>query len=128
MAAPTESQLARLKLAIVQKAVRLLVLPEAPFGSFGEITEYGRTAVRPDFAIKELLYGFRGKDFNTYDEDGELVEEFDIDDVVVTSDDVIRMGFDDPEVFTAEREADVDAAIDAAKSWVADYIAGVGVA
>lgn len=113
---PTAEQIERFTHAVIFKAVRFLKLPEAPFGHSG-VTEWGMATVRPDFEIEELLYGLRFR-------------EWDIDlTTLVTTDDVIRVGLQiDPDDWVGT-EADVQRAIDAAISWVADRVLnGVGIA
>lgn len=112
---PTAAELARLKLAVIQKAMRLLLLPESPLGNFGEQLAGVSVPVPKDYAIKELLYGFRGKEWGDFDL---------YDDLEVTTEDVIRVGFNNPEQFPEFREDDVEDAVAAAKSWVADYLRG----
>lgn len=116
-AAPTADEAARLRQAIIAKAIRFLVLPEAPFGAFGEASEFGATriAVRPDSAIRELLYGFRYKG---------LV----LSGITITTAEVIRAGMGIAESdFDASKLPDVEKAIDAATNWVEAYLAGAGI-
>jgi hypothetical protein len=108
----------RLTQAVLAKAVRILLLVEAPLGSFGELSEFGMAAVRPDYQQTELLYGLR---FINWDDDLTAL---------VTSDDVIRAGLQaDPADFPEARMGDVDRAIEAAASWVAsELLDGLGFA
>lgn len=119
MVAPTESQSARLALAAIGKATRLLVLPEAPLGTWGELTEFGAAVVRPDYSIGELLYGLHFR---------ELEPEDWAD--IVTTDDVIRVGLNaDPETFPAVKLPDVERALTSAIDWITEELrGGVGVA
>lgn len=119
MPAPTESQGARLAQAAIAKATRLLVLPEAPLGSWGELTEFGQAVVRPDYAISELLFGLR-------------FLELEIDWAeLVNAEDVIRVGLGvaDPTTFPAERLPDVERALTAAQDWIGQELTeGIGIA
>ena len=116
--APTPEVEARLVQAVIAKAVRILLLIDAPLGSFGELTEFGQSTVRPDFQQAELLYGLRFIDW-------------DVDfTTLVTTDDVIRAGLKaEPTDFPIARIPDVQRAIDAAASWVAvEILGGIGIA
>lgn len=105
----------RYALAVVQKATRLLMLGESPLGVWGELTEAGQAAVRPDWNITEVLYGLR------YLETPDLEE-------LVTVDDVIRAGLGhDPDDYPADKLPDVTRALSAACSWVEDYCGGLGI-
>lgn len=101
---------ARLTQAVLAKAIRLYALPEAPFGTHGEMTEFGMAKVLPDYQIIEILSGL-------------LRINWDVDPTtLVTVADVVRaIGYDD---LTADKDADIQRAIDSAASWVADYILG----
>jgi len=99
---------ARLTQAIIAKAARFLAMVEAPLGSWGELTEFGLATVRPDFQIKELLFGLHNSGILLTDLAG-----------LVEVDDVIRAGLNaDPLTFPAERIPDVQRAIDSAVDWV----------
>lgn len=108
----------RLTQAVLAKAVRILLLVEAPLGSFGELSEFGMAVVRPDYQQTELLYGLR---YTTWDIDLTTL---------VTADDVIRAGLQaDGSDFPESRMVDVTRAIDAAVSWIAsELLDGIGVA
>lgn len=101
---------ARLAQAVLAKALRIYALAEAPLGTHGEMTEFGMMAVRPDYQIQELLGGL-------------LRVNWDVDlTTMITSDDVVRhLGYDD---LPAAKVVDIDRAIAAATSWVADYVLG----
>ena len=116
---PTLGQSARLTQAIIAKATRILVMTEAPLGSWGEITDFGIATVRPDYQIKELLYGLHVGDWELSDLSN-----------LVEVDDVIRAGLQaDPVTFPAERVPDVQRAIDAAVDWIhTDLVGAFGVA
>jgi hypothetical protein len=106
--APTPGQEERLKTALIQKAARFVVFPEGPLGFFGEITEFGQAFVRPDFQIRELLFGLHLTDWTVEDLAG-----------MVSTDDVIRAGLQaDPATFPVDRLPDVQRAIDAAADWI----------
>lgn len=112
---PTPDQAEALKLAVAYKAVRFLAFPGAPLGAWGEVGEggVGVVTVRSDAQIRELLYGLGGHEWEIPD---------------VTADDVIRAGFEtDPATFPADRVADVERAIVAAKQWVSEYLRSNGV-
>jgi hypothetical protein len=115
---PTDEQASRLAQAAIAKATRFLVLPEAPLGSWGEMSEFGMAVIRPDYAISELLFGlhFRG-----------LIIDWAS---IVTADDVIRNGLSaDPSDMPIERVADVDRALEAAQEWIEEELReGVGIA
>jgi hypothetical protein len=115
---PTAAEEARLGQAAIAKATRFLVLPEAPLGSWGELSEFGMAVVRPDYAITELLFGLHFRHL-TIDWDS-----------IVTADDVIRVGLSaDPATFPADKLPDVERALEAAISWVsAELEGGVGFA
>ena len=49
---------ARIVQACISKAARILALAEAPLGVWGEITEMGMAETKPDYQIRELLFGF----------------------------------------------------------------------
>jgi hypothetical protein len=116
--ATTAQITARLTQAVLAKAVRILLLVEAPMGSFGELSEFGMAMVRPDYQQTELLKGLR---YINWEEDLTAL---------VTSEDVIRAGLQaDPSDFPEARMGDVDRAIDAAVSWVAsEVLDGMGIA
>ena len=61
--APTPSEEARLAQAIIAKATRILLLAATPLGLAGEVTEFGVATVRPDYQIKELLFGLHLPDW-----------------------------------------------------------------
>lgn len=101
----------RLKQAVIQKATRILMLSGAPLGSWGALNEFGVATVRADHEVQELLYGLR---FVNWDVDLTAV---------VATDDVVRQGMGaDPATFPTEKVPDVDRAIAAAASWVANYL------
>lgn len=115
---PTAGQNARLAAAAIAKATRFLVLPEAPLGSWGEMSEYGMAVVRPDHSIRELLEGLH-------------FTELGIDWAsIVTNDDVIRNGLQaDPADLPAERLPDITRALAAAEEWIELELAeGIGIA
>ena len=116
LAPQTESRLAQ---AVIAKATRIIVLAEAPLGSWGEITDFGIATVRPDYQIKELLYGLHVGDWELSDLSN-----------LVEVDDVIRAGLQaDPDTFPIARRQDIQRAIDAAVDWVhQDLDGGFGVA
>lgn len=103
-----------LRLAVIQKAVRLLALVETPYGTVGEMTEYGVRTMRPDFAIRELLFGLRGLGFDT-------------NDVEVSVDDVLAVGFDNPAVVPELKEDIIEEAILGAKFWCNQMLKGYSV-
>lgn len=115
---PTEEQVASLRQAVLQKATRTLMLGQAPLGYWGELADGTQAPLRPDYAIKEILFGLR---FVNWDVD--LTD-------LVTAEDVIRVGLQaDSFPEDDDRIADIDSAISAACSWVAQYIlGGAGVA
>jgi hypothetical protein len=104
---PSSGQTERLKTALIQKAARFLIFPEGPLGFFGEITELGQPFIRPDYQIRELLFGLHL-----------TVAVVDLASLV-TTDDVIRAGLQaDPANFPTERLPDVQRSIDAAADWI----------
>jgi hypothetical protein len=107
----------RLAQAIVQKATRVLMLAGAPLGHWGELSELGMAPVRPDYEVKELLYGLMFQPLPNLDS-------------LVSTDDVIRQGLQvDPADFPAAKLPDVERAIGTACSWIEDYLReGVGIA
>ncbi len=106
---------ARLEQAVVAKATRILKLVESPLGLWGEMAEMGPAAVKPDWQIRELLYGLHYLEVATAP--------------VVTTDMVIRQGLQtDPASFPVALLPDVQRAIDSAQSWVAHDLVGIGVA
>lgn len=116
----TPDEEARLIQAVAAKATRILMLAEAPLGVWGEITEMGVAQTRPDYQIRELLFGlhYRGADL-------------DVDTITAAVDPemVIRQGLQtDPANFPPDRLPDVERAIDAARSWVASEVVGFGAA
>lgn len=117
MAVPESAYEARLKQAIIAKAVRFFVQLQAPLGTF-EVGDLGAANVRSDFQIQELLYGlhFRGVHYD-------LTE-------LVTVADVVRSGLNigAGASLAAEKQQDVQRAIDAACSWIEDELnSGYGV-
>jgi hypothetical protein len=110
---PIEDE-ARLTQAVVAKAVRILSLVEAPLGLWGEMTDMGPASVKPDWQIRELLFGLHYS--------GMAVPE-------VSADVVIRQGLQtDPATFPADKLPDIDRAIAAARSWIAHDLQGFGIA
>lgn len=110
---PTVTESSRLAQAMIQKATRFLVMAQAPLGLWGDATEFGQATVRPDYQIRELLFGFH----TTLE-----VTATDLA-ALVTADDVIRAGLGvDPTTFPTARIPDVEQAIEAAASWVYDEI------
>lgn len=107
----------RLTQAIVFKATRFYLMAQAPFGHWGEMTEEGLAMIRPDYEVRELLYGMRFKPV------GELES-------LVDTDLVIRQGLQqDPDDFPADKVPDVERAIGAACSWVEDFLTeGIAIA
>lgn len=115
MVEPTEAQRARLTEAVIAKATRVLLLGEAPLGSWGDQDVIA--PVRPDHQIAELLYGLRYRAL-----------EVDLTSLA-TADDVIRRGLQtDPAGFPADKRTDVENALLAACDWVAEALTGFGVA
>ena len=111
---PTPEDEARLVQAVVAKAVRILSLIEAPLGVWGEMTDMGMASVKPDWQIRELLFGLHYS--------GMPVPE-------VSADMVIRMGLQtDPASFPTDKLSDVERAIAAARSWIAHDLQGFGIA
>jgi hypothetical protein len=111
---PTPEDEARLTQAVVAKAVRILSLVEAPLGIWGEMTDMGPASVKPDWQIRELLFGLHYS--------GMAVPE-------VSADMVIRQGLQtDPATFPADKLPDIDRAIAAARSWIAHDLQGFGIA
>ncbi len=111
---PTANEALRIKGAIISKAIRLLVLPEAPFGSFGETADFGgmQVSVKPDYSIKEQLYGLVG-------------QHLAVSGVSPDTDDVIRNGLNiDPSDFPTYKVEDVTRALGAATDWVDNYLNG----
>jgi len=110
---PTDTQTARLAQAVIAKATRFLVLPEAPLGTWGEMGDLGIATVRPDYSIVELLYGLHFRDF-------------DVDwDTIVSTDDVIRVGLAaEPDTFPTDKRPDVDRALAAAIDWINEELRG----
>jgi hypothetical protein len=106
--APTLGQEERLKTALIQKAARFLIFPEGPLGFFGEISELGQPFVRPDYQIRELLFGLHLTEWTVEDLAG-----------MVTTDDVIRAGLQaKPATFPTDRLPDVQRSIEAAADWI----------
>jgi len=116
--AATDEVTARLTQAVLAKAVRILLLVEAPLGTFGELSEFGQAAVRPDYQQTELLYGLR------------FVNWADDLSTLVSTSDVIRAGLQAPPAdFPSANLPDVTRAIDAAASWVgSELLDGAGIA
>lgn len=116
---PTAAQAEVMKSAIIQKAIRFLMLPGSPLGAYGEFSEggVGSMSLRPDYAIREMLYGLGGRNW-------------DIDlTTLVTPEDVIRIGFNaDPDSLPEGSEADIQTAIESACHWVAEYLLSNGFA
>lgn len=109
-APPTVLQEERITQALIMKATRILVMADAPLGTWGEPTEFGLATVRPDYQIRELLYGLH------------LTVDVTAEDLaaLVTVDDVIRNGLQlDPASLPTDRQDDVQRCIDAAADWVA---------
>jgi hypothetical protein len=107
---PTDEQVEAFTQAIIAKATRIIVMGEAPLGTWGELTEFGIATVKPDYQIKELLYGL-------------TLRNWDVDLTgLVDTDDVVRAGLQSPEAFPAARVPDVQRAIDTAVAWVAHYL------
>jgi hypothetical protein len=112
----------RLKLAIIQRSTRLLALPDKPFGAAGEMTEYGSLALRPDFAIKELLFGIpRSVTVPEEDSDGEGLSE--LDQVEVTVGDV-KSFTNESGILTDAKEDQIELSIEAARDWIHEYLQG----
>lgn len=112
MAEPTAAQAALAKIAIVAKAARLLTLPGNPFGVAGE-GEWA-FAIKPDFAISELLYGLRYLDL-------------DISAVAVTNAEVIEaMGSTADD--WAGNDSAITNAVTAARGWVTEALEGLSIA
>lgn len=116
---PTSEQLAALKQAVVMKAARFLKLPEAPLGVWGEYSEggVGIASTRPDHAVKEVLYGLGGVNW-----DVDLTS-------LVTADDVRKEALGSPVEGTVPEASDdsIEEAIAAAAHWVASYLLSNGV-
>ena len=110
---PTPGQTDRLRSAIIQKATRFFVLHNDPLG-FGDFGEFGPVVIRPDYAIREYLYGMHAGDFEV----GDLA-------ALVTPEEVIRNGFGvDPSLFPDDRLPDIEREIAAAADWVATDLEG----
>lgn len=102
----------RLTQAIIQKAVRILMLTGAPLGVHGEVTEFGMAVVRPDYQIREMLAGMM------------FIPLPDLE-TLVTTDMVIRQGLQvDPDDYPTASVPDVERAIGAACSWIEDHLTG----
>ena len=87
--APSIGEEARLAQALIAKATRFFVQLEAPLGTWGELSEFGMATVRPDYQIREILFGLHLPDWDT----DALAD-------LVTADDVIRAGLQaDPATF-----------------------------
>lgn len=114
MAAPTEAQAARVKQAIIAKAIRFLLMPGNPYGVFGISGDVdgAMATIRPDYAINEFLFGLRA------------VEDFDISSVTVTVDEVVASMDGVADDFSTEKKDAIERAIDGAKDWVAEFLAG----
>jgi len=110
---PPEDE-ARLTQAVIAKATRILSLVESPLGLWGEMTDLGPASVKPDWQIRELLFGLHYS--------GMPVPE-------VSADMVIRQGLQtDPAGFPTANLPDVERAIAAARSWIAHDLQGFGIA
>ena len=112
--APSLNEEARLTQALIAKATRFFVQLEAPLGTIGELTDFGMATVRPDYQIRELLFGLHAADWTVEDLTA-----------LVTTDEVIRAGLQaDPATFPAARIPDVQRAIDAAADWISKDLEG----
>jgi len=108
-----------MKSAIIQKAIRFLMLAGSLLGAYGEFSEGGggSMSLRPDYAIRELLYGraWRNSDIDST--------------TLVTPGDGIRIGFNaDPEARPEGSDEYIQTAIDSACHWVAQYLRSNGFA
>lgn len=109
---PTAADQERLDQAVLAKALRTYALAQAPLGTHGEVTEFGQAKVMPDYQITELLAGLVGVNW-----------DYDLD--TVTAVDVIRLfgGYDPAGAgWTPEKTADVERALQSARSWVASHL------
>lgn len=108
---PTAEATERIKSALIQKTIRIMMLNKTPLGVHGELNEFGIVTVRADYEIQELLYGLRFVNWN-----------IDIQ-TLADTDDVIRVGLQlNPDDYPTDRLPDVQMAIDSAASWVAMYL------
>lgn len=106
---PTAPETERFTQALIQKATRFYLLTNAPYGHHG-VSDFGPARVLRDDQIEELLYGLRYR-------------EWDIDlTALVTAADVIRVGLQSNDVDFGGQTADVQRALDAAVSWLADRV------
>lgn len=113
---PTDEEVERFTQAVIQKATRIYLLTNAPYGHHG-ISDFGPARVLRDDQIEELLYGLRYR-------------EWDIDlTTLATPADVIRVGLQSNDTDFGGEASDVERALDAAVSWIADRVLhGVGLA
>lgn len=109
MAVVEQTYIDRISQAVLFKAIRIYSLMEAPMGYRGS-TDFDQSTVRPDFTIKELLYGlrFRGVPYDLT--------------ALVSDDDVIKAMELDPDEFPSADLPKVQTALSAACSWVEDYL------
>jgi hypothetical protein len=110
---PSPEQTERIKTAVILKATRFLLMSEASLGWWGEATEFGVATVKPDYALRELLYGLH------------LTVDVDVASVaaLVTVDEVIRNGLQlEPGSLPVGRQEDVERCIDAAADWVVENL------
>lgn len=116
LSTPTAEETERFTQAVIQKATRFYLLTNAPYGHHG-VSDFGPARVLDDRQIEELLYGLRFR-------------EWDIDlTSLVTAADVIRVGLQSNDADFGGTDADIERAIDAAVSWIADRVLyGAGIA
>jgi hypothetical protein len=112
---PTALAIAQARQAAKAKAVRFLSLPGAPFGALGDGEGgMGVAMLRPDYAIRELLFGLSVYDWTA----------------AVTSDVIIDALGGDHNYSSAYNGSEISRARDAAVAWVLSYLASgpVGIA
>jgi hypothetical protein len=100
----------RLTQAVIAKAARIYALGEAPLGTHGEMTEFGMARVMPDHQITELVGGLLRINWDV-----------DLTSLASVADVVRALGYDD---LPTAKDGDIQRAIEAACSWVAEYILG----
>lgn len=116
---PTALAIAQARQAAKAKAVRFLSLPGAPFGALGDGEGgMGVAMLRPDYAIRELLFGLSVYDWTE--------SHF----AAVTSDVIIDALGGDHNYSSAYNGSEISRARDAAVAWVLSYLASgpVGIA
>ena len=109
LAPPSPEQSQRLAQAVIQKAARFYLMGESPLGTVGEVSEFGQAVLKPDYLVRETLYGLH----HTVEVDAASLM------ALVSAEDVIRVGLGtDPDGFPTVRLPDVDRALAAAVDWV----------